>query len=127
VPRAPETGPLRFAASDEVADLRFEVITPLPATLTLADLRLGVPILVQTVTRDGRPVHTALTWRIVSGDAASISADRRTDRGGFATATLGQELGELQRPGRVVIEARTRPPGAGRDLAMRLSTVLVRK
>jgi hypothetical protein len=124
---APEARPLRFAARDELADLRFEAITFMPDTLTLADLRIGVPILVQTVTRDGRPVHAALTWRIVSGAAVSVSADRRTDGEGFATATLGRELGELQRPGRVVIEARTRPRGAVRDMTVRLGTVLVRE
>lgn len=123
----PGTVPASFAAQDEVADLRFEAITPLPDTLTLADLALGVPLLVQTVTRDGRPVHAALAWRIVSGSAASISADGRTDREGYATARLGREPGVLPRPGRLVIEARTRPRGADRDLTVRLSTVVVRE
>jgi hypothetical protein len=124
---APEAVPSTFAAGDAVADLRFEAITPLPDTLTLADLTRGVPLLVQTVTRDGRPVHTALTWRIVSGDAASISADRSTDREGYATAMLVRGLEGLPRSGHLVIEARTRPRGATRDLTVRLSTAVVRE
>lgn len=126
-PVAREAVPLRAAARDAAADLRFEAIAPLPDTLTLADLSLGVPLLVQTVTRGGRPVDAAISWRIVSGEAVSISADRRTDGGGYAAATFGRELGELPRPGHVVIEARTRPHGADRDLTVRLSTVLVRR
>jgi hypothetical protein len=119
--------PPRLAAPDAAAELRFEAITPLPDTVTFADLQSGVPILVQTVTGDGRPVSAALTWRILSGDATRISADRRTDREGYATAKVDQELGELPRPGRLVLEARIHPRGGDRDLVVRLSAVLVRK
>jgi hypothetical protein len=125
-PVAPTAVPSLPAARDEASDLRFEAIASLPDTLTLADLTRGVPILLQTVTRDGRPVRSALTWRIISGNATRIAADRSTDRDGWATATLGRDLEQLARPGRVVIEARTRPRGATRDLMVRLSTVVVR-
>lgn len=124
---APAAVPARVGTHDAVADLRFEAIAPLPDTLTLAELARGVPLHVQVVTRDGHPVRATLAWRIVAGSAASISADRGTDREGYATARLGRERGVLPRPGRLVIEARTRPPGADRDLTLRLRTVVVRE
>ncbi len=125
VAAAPSAAVVRDAAED-AATLRLEPVVALPDTLSLTELTRGVPLLLQAVTRDGHPVRTPVSWRVVSGAGTRIAADAGTDAQGFASAMLGRVPLELARPGRVVIEARTAAVDGQPARTVRLSTVVVR-
>lgn len=112
-------------AREETAALRFEAVVALPDTLTLAELSRGVPLLLQAVTSDGRPVRTKIAWRVVTGASTRIAAEGGTNAQGFATATFDREPMALARPGRVVIEATMPSSGARPATTLRLSSVVV--
>lgn len=107
--------------------IRFEAVTSAPDTLTLAQLARGVPLALQVVEADGRPIATPVAWRIVRGDVGFRTADARTAGDGTATATLGRTWWARARPGDVVVEARTRVDGMARDSVITMQFALVRR
>ena len=115
------------AARPAARRIRFEAVTSAPDTVTLAQLAKGVPMALQVVEADGRPIGTPVAWRIVRGDVGFRSVDAHTDADGSATATLGRTWWALARPGPVVIEARTRVDGMARDSVLTMAFTLVRR